>query len=250
MDSKNRKNRAGYWDYENPNIADIWAKASNACKWEDCNKPQVINGKNGEVTPFCSGHLAQYYRVGLEGMKPLRDKNKVHNHVCDFEDCGRSYYAQGYCKTHYEQYKRGSELKPINSKAARDAEATYQANLAKLQETFGGCLEWLGDYDENHYGSVWDGHTMPAHRYFWAKKYGTPPKNREVDHICNNRACCNTDHLQLLPGRLNVARSRGHEVFATTHPNVFKYDGDLIYYNDTYHTHGYIDDPAAYGLTS
>ena len=36
------------------------------------------------------------------------------------------------------------------------------------------------------------------HRYVWEQKYGKIPEGYEVDHICRNRACCNTDHLQLL----------------------------------------------------
>jgi len=36
------------------------------------------------------------------------------------------------------------------------------------------------------------------HRIEWEKKYGSVPEGFEIDHVCRNRACCNTDHLQLL----------------------------------------------------
>lgn len=36
------------------------------------------------------------------------------------------------------------------------------------------------------------------HRLKWEEKHGEIPDGFEVDHLCRNRACCNTEHLQLL----------------------------------------------------
>lgn len=36
------------------------------------------------------------------------------------------------------------------------------------------------------------------HRIVWTKEMGEIPKGFELDHICRNRRCCNTKHLQLL----------------------------------------------------
>lgn len=36
------------------------------------------------------------------------------------------------------------------------------------------------------------------HRLKWEERHGKIPAGFEVDHLCRNRACCNTEHLQLL----------------------------------------------------
>lgn len=36
------------------------------------------------------------------------------------------------------------------------------------------------------------------HRIEWEKVNGPVPEGYELDHICRNRGCCNTAHLQLL----------------------------------------------------
>lgn len=36
------------------------------------------------------------------------------------------------------------------------------------------------------------------HRYIYEQTYGTIPENCSVHHICENRACCNIEHLRLI----------------------------------------------------
>ena len=38
------------------------------------------------------------------------------------------------------------------------------------------------------------------HRYVWEQQHGAIPEGYEIDHMCHNRACCNIDHLQCIPG--------------------------------------------------
>ena len=38
------------------------------------------------------------------------------------------------------------------------------------------------------------------HRYAWEQQHGAIPEGYEIDHMCHNRACCNIDHLQCIPG--------------------------------------------------
>lgn len=38
------------------------------------------------------------------------------------------------------------------------------------------------------------------HRYMWELHNGQIPEGYEINHKCGNRACCNTDHLELLEG--------------------------------------------------
>lgn len=36
------------------------------------------------------------------------------------------------------------------------------------------------------------------HRKTWEEKYGPIPVTHEINHLCKNRACCNTDHLECI----------------------------------------------------
>jgi len=38
------------------------------------------------------------------------------------------------------------------------------------------------------------------HRLAWEQEVGHIPEGYEIDHMCKNRACFNTEHLQCLPG--------------------------------------------------
>ncbi len=37
------------------------------------------------------------------------------------------------------------------------------------------------------------------HRLLWEQKHGSIPSEYSLHHTCHNRACCNLDHLILLP---------------------------------------------------
>lgn len=39
---------------------------------------------------------------------------------------------------------------------------------------------------------------MMYHRFMWEQQHGPVPEGHELDHKCKNRACCNTEHLQVL----------------------------------------------------
>ena len=77
-----------------------------------------------------------------------------------------------------------------------------------------GCWNWTGKLD-NGYGRIsWKGKQTRIHRLFYVWKFGDIPvwrskKDKEIDHLCNNRACCNPDHLQLVSNRINVYRGVG-----------------------------------------
>jgi hypothetical protein len=37
------------------------------------------------------------------------------------------------------------------------------------------------------------------HRVIWEHFNGPVPKGYEINHVCNNRGCCNINHLECLP---------------------------------------------------
>ena len=59
-----------------------------------------------------------------------------------------------------------------------------------------------------------NGQNVGVHRVMFTHVYGFIPYNKHIDHLCNNRMCCNPDHLELVTPKENhkrrVMRSRGY----------------------------------------
>jgi len=77
-----------------------------------------------------------------------------------------------------------------------------------------GCWIWNGA-DVNGYGNVRINKIgYRVHRLMYAWKVGPIPngKGKEIpvlDHICNNRICCNPEHLRLISDTENILRGNG-----------------------------------------
>jgi hypothetical protein len=51
-----------------------------------------------------------------------------------------------------------------------------------------------------------EGRPEIAHRAYYKKYRGPIPEGYELDHTCRNRRCVNPDHLDPVPGVVNVRR--------------------------------------------
>lgn len=62
------------------------------------------------------------------------------------------------------------------------------------------CKPYRGKLDADGYGS------HGAHRKAWVKANGPIPDGLEIDHLCNNRACQNVEHMELVTHAENYKR--------------------------------------------
>lgn len=84
----------------------------------------------------------------------------------------------------------------------------FNANV--FPEPMSGCWLWDGYYGHNGYGSFHlNGKQYRAHRVSYTLHRGEIPENKQLDHLCRNRACVNPDHPEPVTRRENILRGSG-----------------------------------------
>ena len=51
-----------------------------------------------------------------------------------------------------------------------------------------------------------DGQTVAVHIVSFVNEFGYVPGKKQVDHLCNQRMCCNPDHLEMTTHKQNQKR--------------------------------------------
>lgn len=78
---------------------------------------------------------------------------------------------------------------------------------AKVKKT-DCCWVWVGSLNPDGYGNFGvGGTTRRAHAVAWEIKHGSIEKGLQIDHLCRNRSCVNTAHLELVTHRENILRT-------------------------------------------
>lgn len=79
-----------------------------------------------------------------------------------------------------------------------------------------GCWMWSGMRYRNGYAGLWDGKkNVLAHRFAHMHLIGPIPEGVEIDHTCNERACVNPAHFELVDHAENRRRSRERKLTCT-----------------------------------
>lgn len=73
-----------------------------------------------------------------------------------------------------------------------------------------GCLLYTGARSTKGYGSIRNKHGIySTHRLVYIIAIGIPRSKSHyvVDHMCSQKACCNPDHLRLVPSFVNASEN-------------------------------------------
>lgn len=143
--------------------------------------------------------------------------------TCKFDDCKRPCHGRGLCETHYRQITTSGTLKPILTRKPQRKRNMGDHDLAAwiLDQCIpaeNGCLEWRGYKIGRGYGRVTRGSSFVlTHRFVLTVLYGPPPfENAQAMHGCDNKCCCNPDHLSWGTNQQNIADAFGRGLRSRT----------------------------------
>jgi hypothetical protein len=88
--------------------------------------------------------------------------------------------------------------------------APAMVRLLRKSTEDGDCWIWTGTRDRNGYGNICrprERRMTLAHRLAYELFVGTIPSDREIDHLCRNRACLRPSHLEPVTRQQNMLRA-------------------------------------------
>ena len=82
--------------------------------------------------------------------------------------------------------------------------------VSEHRPDLGPCWIWDWTRTKNGYGIFYSGYLSSyPHRLMYRIFHGSIPApwEKEIDHLCRVRACCNPNHLEAVTKKVNVSRS-------------------------------------------
>lgn len=101
------------------------------------------------------------------------------------------------------------EIKNISSDFFREIASKIEFNHSQINE----CWIWKGATKKGYGYLRINNEQQSLHRIMYAWFIEKIPKGwnpeQQIDHLCNNRLCCNPKHLQLTTQKVNILRGSG-----------------------------------------
>jgi len=120
--------------------------------------------------------------------------------------CKKPYGRHGRKPKQYAASKYCS--RECNSKAQQNSDLSEVLKRIEIDPAT-GCHNWLGQRNPKGYGITrFKGGMWQMHRLVWVQLRGPIPKDKQIDHLCNNTSCCNVEHLRVVtPQENSIARN-------------------------------------------
>lgn len=174
----------------------------NACAVTDCEQRVVARG-------WCRRHYSRWHTHGdplkvlpRGGARKMPPRPRIVRPECRFDGCERlsAKSCKGWCPKHHTRWYRHGDPAVVKtpSRRLKDVAETLRARSLVVDD----CWLWQGAKLPNGYGVFGlKGHSRYVHRAAWENVHGPVPPGREFHHTCQNRACCNPEHLVPLTTR-------------------------------------------------
>jgi len=160
-------------------------KIARICSIENCERPHEGKG-------HCRLHADRRRRLGT----PYLPTKQVS--ICLVTDCPDKVKSLGYCGKHYRRYRKYGDASVIAEHYDKTISLEDRFwNRVLCTENKDECWEWQGGVSQQTgYGQVtMQGITWGSHRFAYYTHTGTMP-TQDVLHSCDNRRCCNPNHLR------------------------------------------------------
>jgi hypothetical protein len=80
------------------------------------------------------------------------------------------------------------------------------------------CILWTGCRDRDGYGAKWmNGKRVMVHRWAYEQRFGPIPPGMQIDHLCKNRPCYNSEHLEAITRKENIRRAAWRDICKRGH---------------------------------
>lgn len=151
--------------------------------------------------------------------------------LCEFERCGRKHKAKGYCSGHYWQYRQGKPIVPLMPRAGYTPRIASETTLEERlwgrvdKSTAGGCWIFTGPKLRDGYGRFsFKGKKYSAHVLAYELTIGPVQVGKDVDHMCQVKACVRPDHLRAVDASAN-SHNRTMPLSGSGYRNVYVVGG-------------------------
>jgi hypothetical protein len=149
--------------------------------------------------------------------------------TCISPVCDRPTHSWSMCAVHASRFRRTGNPRLEDAVRVPPPSRWVDRFWSKVGKS-DGCWTWTGRHSGTGYGVVTvhnrGRRDTSAHRVAYELTHGPVPEGMHLDHFaCDNRGCCNPDHVRPVTPRENTLRSDGtaawflaRQVCAKGHP--------------------------------